>query len=805
MKRTIRAGGIGPVALSGTAVFGILLVAAARTPADESPTGPARPASTVTTNAPARAERLVPRRGERPAPPAADATVAEIDGFVERLIAEMTLVEKIGQMRQAFPPGPPLTPDFRDQIRRGELGSIFYAGDEQQVRQAQRIAVEESRLGVPLIVGRDVIHGFRTVAPIPLGQAATWNEELVEQAAAVAAHESRRAGIHWTFAPMVDVARDPRWGRIAEGLGEDPVVASRLGAAMVRGLQQPDGGTLADGIAACPKHFVAYGLAEGGRDYNSVMVSRSELRNVFLQPFQACIDAGAVTLMSAFNTVNGVPATGHKRLLRGVLKHEWGFHGFVVSDWGSVAEMTVHGFTADDRGAAEAAVRAGVDMEMSSDCFADHLETLTTSGAVDEDRLNESVARILRAKVRLGLFTQPYAAADKPALLNERHRRIAQQAALESLVLLKNERRTLPLDGTKLKRVAVVGPLAEAPLDQLGTWTLDGRAEDSVTPLAALKSSLGPGVEVVHVPCTASKYGPSDAEIAAAAEAARTADVVIALVGEEAALSGEAHCRTTLDLPGSQRELIEALTATDAPVVMVVLSGRPLAIGRECDVVDAVLYAWHPGTMGGAAIAEVLLGAESPSGKLPISFPKSVGQVPLYYNHLATGRPAAPGYRPPTLAAVADLDNDTRYRSHYVDSDPFPLFPFGYGMSYTEFAYDGLELSRPSIAAGQTLAVRARVTNVGDRPGTEVVQLYVRDVAASIARPVRELKDFRRLTLAPGESQVVEFALSGPQLGFFNEDEQFLIEPGEFRLGVGGDSRVELSANIQLVPGGKGE
>ncbi|MCA9234914.1 MAG: glycoside hydrolase family 3 C-terminal domain-containing protein, partial [Planctomycetales bacterium] len=617
------------------------------------------------------------------------------------------------------------------------------------------------------------------------------------RAAAVSADEARAVGVHWTFAPMVDIVRDPRWGRVAESLGEDPVLASELGAAMIRGFQGD--GDLTRGIAACPKHFVAYGLAEGGRDYNSVMVSRNEMLNVYLRPFRACVDAGALTLMSGFNAVNGVPATGHQELLQGELKDKWGFPGFVVSDWGSIPEMVAHGFSADDQAAVQSAAAAGVDMDMSSNCYREHLAGLVDAGEISETRIDDAVARILQAKVLLGLFHRPMADTTRPNPLCESHRQVARQSAIESIVMLKNDD-VLPLDASQLHRVALIGPFAEAPVDQLGTWALDGRPEDVQTPLAALKQRLGGDVEIVHVPCLASKYGLSDADRQVAVAAAASADVVLLFVGEEQALSGEAHSRATLNLPGGQAELVAALREVDAPVVMIVFAGRPLAIGSECDATDAVLYAWHPGVMGGPAIADVMFGDVSPSGKLPLTFPRAVGQVPLYYNHAATGRPAPADYHAPALADVADLSEDVRYRSHYVDLDPTPLFPFGYGLSYGKFQYDGLELSRDELAAGQTLAVRARVTNVGAQAAVETVQLYVQDVAASVVRPVRELKAFRRVALAPGESEIIEFALPSGDLAFYDNGGQLLLEPGDFRVWVGGDSEAKLTASFRLTP-----
>lgn len=725
-----------------------------------------------------------------------DESANEAD-FVDRLLAAMTLEEKIGQMCQVFPGGDTLSEDLAQQIQTGQVGSIFFCGSEQLVRDAQRAAVEDSRLGIPLIVARDIVHGFRTVFPIPLGQAASWNPKLVQQAAGVSAEEARRVGIHWTFAPMVDITRDPRWGRIAECVGEDPILASAIGAAMVRGFQSADLEGKLSGIGACPKHFVAYGLAEGGRDYNRVMVSRNELRNTFLRPFKACVDAGALSLMTAFNSVNGVPATGHEYFVRQVLKDEWGFSGFVVSDWASVPEMIKHGFVKDESHAARSALRTGVDMEMVSTCYWENLPCLIASGRVSEELLDEAVRRVLLVKLQLGLFSAPYADEGRNELLCTEHRRIAQELARQSIVMLKNDG-VLPLDKGELKSVVVIGPLADSAKDQLGCWAQDGRAEDSITPLQAITSVLGEEVDIAHLPCLRSKYEDNYQGFEAAVAAAQRADVALVFVGEEEALSGEAHSRTNLSLPGTQSELVKALGKLDVPVVMVVMAGRPLTISEEIECVNAVLYAWHPGTMGGPALVDLLLGDASPSGKLPVTFPKSVGQIPLYYNHPNTGRPSPHDYQPPSLQEVKNLPEQIRYKSHYIDSDPFPEFSFGFGLSYSQFKYEDLYLSSRELSKDDVLNVKVRVSNVGRFEATEVVQLYVRDTVANIVRPVKELKDFRRISLKPGEHVTVEFDLSTEALGYYNEEEQFVIEPGEFQLWVGGDSDADLSARFLL-------
>jgi len=720
----------------------------------------------------------------------------DMDVAIERLLSEMTLAEKIGQMCQVAPEGKELTPALGEALRAGEIGSIINAPDRQFAAEAQRIAREESRLGIPLLIGRDVIHGYRAIFPIPLGQAASWDPELVERAANAAAGEARSQGINWTFAPMVDICRDGRWGRIAETLGEDPLLAGQLAAAMVRGFQQEEEGRL-QGVVACAKHFAAYGLSEGGRDYNRVSVSGADLHNVYLPPFRAAIDAGCRTLMTTFSEVNGVPGTAHEYLLRDVLRRRWKFPGFVVSDWNSVLEMIAHGYSADAVQAAQQAVHAGVDMEMASITFRTNLAALVEKGAISQAAIDDAVRRILRVKLQLLPLSE--SAASRNALMRPRSLEVARRLARESLVLLKNEGDVLPLKIDSIQRIAVVGALADDPKSQLGCWAPDGDAEDTVTPLEALRDALGESVEVLHA-CGASADFSTDASgLADAQQVAAQADMVLAFVGEDALLSGEARSRANLDLPGVQRELLKAVAESGKPIVMVVLAGRPLTIGAECDLADAVLYAWHPGTMGGPAIADVLLGVASPSGKLPATFLKTVGQTPLYYGHSNTGRPSPDDYRPLVQTDEKDLPEEMQYRSHYLDSDPLPLFPFGFGLSYTTFGYDGLELSTAVVKPRQTLGVRVRLTNMGQRAGTEVVQLYVRDVVARLVRPVRELKAFRRVHLRAGESKVVEFALDADDLAYFDAKGERVLKPGRFALWVGGDSTAELGAEFELL------
>ena len=731
----------------------------------------------------------------------------EIDNRARALVRKMTLAEKIGQMQQANTVDGDVTGTAKSLadrnsleklIRQGQLGSILNDVDPASINRLQKLAVEESRLGVPLIFGRDVIHGFRTIFPIPLGQAASWNPALVERAAAVAAREARSVGIHWTFAPMIDIARDPRWGRIAEGFGEDPYLASVLSAAAVRGFQGADL-SAPDRIAACAKHLAGYGAAEGGRDYNTASISPSLLRNVYLPPFRAAVDAGAATLMTSFNDLNGVPSSANGHLLQDVLRREWKFHGFVVSDWTSVEEMIEHGYSRDEKDAARAAASAGVNMEMVSQTYHNHLAQLVKEGTIPEATVDELAAGVLRVKIQLGLFESPYVNDSQSTLLAKAHLDAARQLARQSVVLLKNIGQLLPLDQTKIKKLAVIGPLADAKRAQLGTWIPDGREEDSRTALAALRETAVHGLELLYVPGLADDLDRSQDGFDAAVAAARQADVVLLFVGEGADISGEAHSRAILDLPGAQNELVDAVAAAGKPIVLIVQAGRPLTIGRQIEKVESVLYSFHAGTVAGPAIADLIWGLESPSGKLPVTFPKAVGQIPLYYNHTNTGRPPRPYHFARDNQVDDRIDLDLGYNSNYIDVSPYPLYPFGYGLSYTTFEYGPVELSAAKLRAGQILAVRAPVTNTGDIAAEEVVQLYVRDVVASLVRPVRELKAFRRVRLNPGETKIIEFPLATDELAFFNNDEERVLEPGKFELYLGGSSLAPLVGEFELV------
>ncbi len=723
----------------------------------------------------------------RAAPP------SDIEHRIDALLARMTLAEKLGQMSQLGSVEPPLTDAVRDGIRNGRWGSFLNAGRFEERAEAQRIALKESRLGIPLIFGRDVIHGYKTVFPIPLGQSASWNPDLIEQAARIAAREASSVGIHWTFAPMLDIARDPRWGRIAEGLGEDPYLGSVLAAAMVRGFQ---GASLdAPGsIAACAKHYVAYGAAEGGRDYNDSWIPEVLLRNVYLRPFRAVRDAGVATYMSAFEDLNGVPASGNEFTLRRVLRDEWKFDGFVVSDWDSVFEMISHGYAADSRDAAFKGVRAGVDMEMDSTTYHDNLQSLIESGKVSIAWVDQSVRNILRVKFRLGLFDKPVpAAADPSAILAPESLDIAKKIAAQSAVLLKNEGHALPLSKS-IGKLAVIGPLADSPADQMGCWNVDGNPADARTPLAALKAMLGES-RVVYVQALKNSRDTSRENFAQALEAARGADAVLLFLGEEASLSGEARSRALLDLPGAQEELVAEVSKAGKPMTAVILAGRPLTFHRVAEKVHAVLYAWHPGVMGGPAIADLLFGDTVPSGKLTVTFPRTVGQVPIYYSHTNTGRPPSAE----DLGIAIGHPEPKGYVSKYIDVDYTPAYPFGFGLSYATFEYSNLRLSAGKLAPGGKLTVSADVANTGAVDADEVVQFYTRQLVGSLTRPVRELKGFRRVHLKPGEKQRVEFTLSTGDLGYYTEHARFVTEPGEFHAWIAPDSASGLRGEFRVT------
>ena len=705
----------------------------------------------------------------------------EIERRVDQLLSRMTLSEKIGQMNQVSAGGE--VANYADALRKGQIGSILNEVDPVKVNEFQRICVEESRLGIPLLVGRDVIHGFHTVFPIPLGLASTFDPALVEEGARVVAVEATGQGVRWTFSPMLDIARDPRWGRIAEGSGEDTWLDTKMAEAMVRGYQ----GDLSDAtaMAACIKHFAGYGAAEGGRDYNSTFLTERQLRNVYLPPFEAAVKAGALTLMTSFNDNDGVPSTGNVFLVKDVLRGEWGFDGLVVTDWNSMGEMINHGFGVNRKDVAQKSLEAGVDMDMMTYGYLSHLEELVHSGAVKESDIDQAVRNILRVKILLGLFENPYVdvEAGKAVQYAPEHLAAAQKTAEESAILLKNDG-VLPLKADAVRNILVTGPMADAPHEQLGTWAFDGQSAHTVTPLKALQERF-PG-KVTYVQGLKNSRSRRDRFDDVVADA-RRADVVLVFLGEEAILSGEAHSLADLNLKGTQSELLAALKAVGKPVVATVMAGRPLTIERDLPNCGAMLYAFHPGTMGGPALVNLLFGDVNPSGKTPITFLRTVGQAPLYYSHNMTGRP----YNGETLlddipeeAGQTSLGNT----SYYLDYGAYPLFPFGYGLSYTTFAYSGIALDRETYGTEDTVQVSFTLANTGTCAGTEVVQVYVRDLVGSITRPVKELKHFERVTLEPGESRTMKVSIPVADLAFVGLDGVKKVEPGDFQLWVAGDS-----------------
>ncbi|MCM1151809.1 MAG: beta-glucosidase BglX [Alistipes sp.] len=702
----------------------------------------------------------------------------EIDRKVDDLLAQMTLREKIGQMHQVSG-GYNLT----EAAAKGELGSILNCVDAEEINAVQRAAVEESRLHIPVLVSRDVIHGFRTIFPIPLGLAATFDPLLVEQGARAAAVEATASGIRWTFSPMLDVARDPRWGRVAEGSGEDPYLDAQMGVAMVRGYQGDD---YADptSMAACVKHFAGYGAAEGGRDYNSTMISERSLRNTYLPAFQACVDAGALTLMTSFNEIDGIPSTGNDFLLRDILRDEWGFDGMVVTDWNSSGEMIAHGYAKDLKHATELSVNAGVDMDMMSFGFITFIEELVEEGRISEKTIDDAVRNILRLKFRLGLFENPYVDVEnvRTKVYAPEHLAAAKQSAAESAILLQNDKNVLPLE--KARTILVTGPMADAPYDQLGTWSFDCEPEHTVTPLQGLREHY----KVIYEPGLRYSRDNDTRDFARVRAAAKRADAVVVCVGEEAILSGEAHSLSRLNLQGAQSELIAEVRKSGKPVVAVVIAGRPLTIERDLANCDALLYSFHPGTMGGAAIADLIRGKATPSGKSPMTFLRDAGQAPFYYNHNNSGRPCNG-----TETLIEDIplhagQTSLGCTSYYLDTGYGPLFPFGYGLSYTTFEYGNITLNEPKFGMADTIVVEFDLTNTGKRPGTEVAQLYTRDLVGSVVRPVRELKRFERVALAPGETKHLRFELPVAELAFWNRDMEYVVEPGDFLLWVAGDS-----------------
>jgi len=729
---------------------------------------------------------------------------------VEALLQKMTLEEKVGQLVQ-YSAGQPTGPgtgrtDYDDMIRKGEIGALFNITTAKQVNAYQRIAMESSRLRIPLLFGLDVIHGFRTEFPIPLGLASSWDPEIVEQAARVAAREASASGVRWTFSPMVDIARDARWGRMTESSGEDPYLGAAMARAYVRGYQ----GTrldAPDSIAACPKHFVGYGAAEGGRDYNSTEISEHTLRQFYLPPFHAAIDEGAATIMSAFNSLNGVPASANPFTLTQILRKEWGFQGIVDSDYTSLAELVPHGIANDGATAARKAFLAGVDMDMVSSLYHDHMVQLVRSGDVPESAVDEGVRRVLRVKFALGLFEHPFADESKEAgaMLHPDSVLLARTAAEQSFVLLKNASVAggplLPLSADA-KTIALIGPLADDPANILGSWGGLGRPEDAITLRAALAEKIG--AQNLRYAKGAEIIGGSDDQLAEAVTAAGRSDAVILVLGENGPeMTGEAASRAFLGLPGRQEELLERIVATGKPVILLVFSGRPLTLPWAFQHVPAVIAAWFPGIQGGPALVRTLFGEVNPRGRLVVSWPRSVGQEPLYYDALSTGRPEVGGVEP----------TEKKYVSRYIDEQSSPQFPFGFGLSYTSFRYENLHVDKTQLSArslNEELKVRERqqsavltatadVTNTGSRAGVETVQCYLRFQGTSVAQPVRALSGFQRIALAPGETKKVTFQLGPEAFAIWNDQQLFAAEPAKVTLWIAPDSSQGLQATLEIT------
>jgi beta-glucosidase len=724
-----------------------------------------------------------------PAGPAAAQDLA-LNRKVNALLAKMTLDEKIGQMVQ-YNNWATASVEAQDDLAAGRVGSFLNTVGAKNTNELQKIAVEQSRLHIPILFGLDVIHGYKTIFPIPLAEDCAFNPDLLAQCESAAAHEASAAGIRWTFAPMVDVTHEPRWGRVAEGSGEDPYLGSVLAAARVKGFQ---GATLSDpgSIAACAKHYVGYGAVEAGREYNTTDISDETLWNLHLPPFKAALDAGARTFMSAFNDLNGVPASGNAKTLRGILKGQWAFQGFVVSDWDSVKEMVVHGYAADEKDATLKGLLAGVDMDMHSKVYSQNLAALVKEKKVPLALINDSVRRILKVKFELGLFDHPYTdeTQEDAAMMTEASRTLAQQEAEQSAVLLKNDKNILPLSKS-LKTIAVIGALADSKIDPLGPWHCQGeKVEDQViTVLKGIQDKLDPSARVLYAPgVDITQEDAPQSLIDQAVDTAKQAQVAVVVAGERQSMSGEAESRTSLNLPGRQEEMIQAIEKTGVPVVLVLMNGRPLTIPWEADHVPAILESWFLGVEQGAAVADLLFGDANPCGKLAVTFPSNLGQVPIYYNHFNTGRPY-----------VGDPNN--KWCSKYIDSPNSPLYPFGFGLSYTSFDYSNLVCPAKVDVKG-VLKVTADVKNSGAAAGVEIVQLYIRQEAASLIQPVRRLMDFKRVELKPGESQSVEFDLPASKLAYFDEKGKPVLEPGHFQLWVSKNSADDtLPGGFELAGG----
>ena len=725
-----------------------------------------------------------------------------IENKVAQLLSKMTLEEKIGQMNQYNGfwdvTGPtPLTGNAAkkyEHLKKGYVGSMLNVRGVKDVRAVQKIAVEETRLGIPLIIGFDVIHGYKTLSPIPLAEASSWDLEAIKKSAQMAAKESAAAGINWTFAPMVDISRDARWGRVMEGAGEDPYLGSKIAMARVQGFQG-DNLSSRQTIAACAKHWAGYGFAEAGRDYNTVDIGTSTLNNIVFPPFKASLDAGVRTFMNSFNELNGIPTTGSVYLQRDILKGKWGFDGFVVSDWGSLKQMIKHGYAKDQKHAAQLSAIAGSDMDMESYAYVDELANLVREGKVKESLIDDAVTRILRVKFELGLFDDPYKYCDETYERETTGSKEIQNAVLDvakkSIVLLKNENQVLPLK-KEGQHIALIGALAADKTSPLGNWRIAADDNSAVSVLEGLQKYTGnqityaKGADVIIGKAQFTKElqinTEDKSEFSEAIEVAKKADVVVMVLGEHGFQSGESRSRTDLNLPGVQQELLEVIYKVNKNIVLVLNNGRPLTITWADKHIPAILEAWHLGTQSGNAIAEVLYGDYNPSGKLPMSFPRSVGQVPIYYNYKNTGRPTNPE------------QNDV-FWSHYIDESNDPLYPFGHGLSYTTFSYNNLAINKTT---NETVEVSVEIKNTGNLTGKEVAQLYIQDVFATVTRPVKELKGFKMVELKPNQQKIIKFNLTNKELGFYNNEGEFVLESGEFKVYVGGSSRTVLTSSFNI-------
>ncbi len=733
----------------------------------------------------------------------------KMNNYINALMAKMTLDEKIGQLNLVTPggavTGAVVSKDVDDKIRKGLVGGLFGVWGPEKVRQAQQIAVDKSRLHIPLIFGLDVIHGHKTIFPIPLGMSATWDTALIEKSARIAATEATADGLKWAFSPMVDIARDPRWGRISEGAGEDPYLGSKVAQAMVRGYQDGDV-SKSNALMACVKHYALYGGAEAGREYNTVDMSRLQMYQYYLPPYKAAIDAGAGSIMSSFNVVDGIPSTGNKWLLTDLLRRQWGFKGFVVSDYTSLSEMTAHGM-GDYQTVSTLALKAGLDMDMVAEGFLNTLKKSLQEGKITQNDIDVACRRILEAKYKMGLFDDPYRSIDesRPAkeILTDENRRVARNVAEHSFVLLKNDNQLLPLK--KSGTIALVGPLADNQRNMLGTWVVAGDWKKSVSVLQGIKNVVGSSVNILYakganitddsllktrtnalgVEVETDTRSPQ-AMIDEAVEAANKADMVVAVVGEAADMTGESSSRSDISIPESQENLLKALVQTGKPVVAVLFNGRPLTLTWENDHVQAILDTWFGGTEAGNAIADALFGNYNPSGKISATFPRSVGQIPVYYNHKNTGRPF-------------NGEPFAKFKSDYLDISNDPLYPFGYGLSYTSFSYGDLKLNKTNLKGNETLTATVNITNTGKFAGEETVQLYISDPAASVSRSVEDLKGFQKIFLQPGEMKAVSFSITPEELKFYNSDLKYDWEAGEFIIHVGTNSRDVKSANMNWM------